>query len=136
MLTHPDSVTETLLAGGQPPPINCGHTRVHNLAADGEKHIRTEPPHCPDLPTRKLSWSPIARPLSLGYGRVNDSLKNFDWLAKFILRLSIGFMFFSGAVGKLGDLGKFTAMFNGLGIPGAPAVAPAVAIIELVVAWR
>ena len=67
-----------------------------------------------------------------GYGRIADSLKKFDWLANLFLRLSIGFMFFSGAVGKLGDLGKFTAMFNGLGIPAAPLVAPAVAIIELV----
>jgi putative oxidoreductase len=66
------------------------------------------------------------------YGRVADSLNKFDWLANLILRLSIGFMFFSGAVEKLGDLGKFTAMFKGLGIPGAPVVAPAVAIIELV----
>ena len=66
------------------------------------------------------------------YGRIADSLNKFDWLANLFLRLSIGFMFFSGAVGKLGDLGKFTAMFNGLGIPGAPMVAPAVAIIELV----
>jgi putative oxidoreductase len=66
------------------------------------------------------------------YGRVADSLNTFDWVANFFLRLSIGFMFFSGAVGKLGDLGKFTAMFNGLGIPGAPVVAPAVAIVELV----
>lgn len=66
------------------------------------------------------------------YGRVVDSLSKFDWLANLFLRLSIGFMFFSGAVGKLSDLGTFTAMFNGLGIPGAPVVAPAVAIIELV----
>ena len=66
------------------------------------------------------------------YGRVADSLNKFDWLANLLLRLSIGFMFFSGAVGKLADLGKFTVMFNGLGIPGAPVVAPAVAIIELV----
>ena len=66
------------------------------------------------------------------YGRITDSLNRFDWLANLFLRLSVGFMFFSGAVGKLGDLGKFTAMFNGLGIPGAPVVAPAVAIIELV----
>jgi putative oxidoreductase len=66
------------------------------------------------------------------YRRVADSLKKFDWLANLFLRLSIGFMFFSGAVGKLADLSKFTAMFNGLGIPGAPVAAPAVAIIELV----
>lgn len=66
------------------------------------------------------------------YGRVANSLNKFDGLANLFLRLSIGFMFFSGAVGKLSDLAKFTAMFNGLGIPGAPVVAPAVAIIEFV----
>ena len=66
------------------------------------------------------------------YERITFSLKRFDWLANLFVRLSVGFMFFSGAVGKLGDLAKFTAMFNGLGIPGAPMVAPAVAIIELV----
>jgi putative oxidoreductase len=66
------------------------------------------------------------------YGRIADSLNKFAWLANVFLRLSVGFMFFSGAVGKLGDLGKFIAMFHGLGIPGAPVVAPAVAIIELV----
>lgn len=66
------------------------------------------------------------------YGRVANSLNEIDWVANLFLRLSIGFMFFSGAVGKLSDLGKFAAMFNGLGIPGAPVVAPAVAVIELV----
>ncbi|MGH3970833.1 MAG: DoxX family protein [Mycobacterium sp.] len=66
------------------------------------------------------------------YGRVADSLNKLGWLPNLLLRLSIGFMFFSGAVGKLADLAKFTAMFNSLGIPGAPVVAPAVAIIELV----
>jgi putative oxidoreductase len=66
------------------------------------------------------------------YGRVADSLNKLGWLPNLLLRLSIGFMFFSGAVGKLADLAQFTVMFNGLGIPGAPVVAPAVAIIELV----
>jgi putative oxidoreductase len=41
-------------------------------------------------------------------------------------------MFFSGAVSKLGDLGKFTAMFVGLGIPAAQVLAPATAVVELV----
>ena len=41
-------------------------------------------------------------------------------------------MFFSGAVGKLGDLGKFTAMFVGLGIPAAQVLAPVTAVVELV----
>jgi putative oxidoreductase len=66
------------------------------------------------------------------YGRVADSLNKLGWLPNLLLRISIGFMFFSGAVGKLGDLAKFTAMFNSLGIPGAPVVAPAVAMVELV----
>jgi putative oxidoreductase len=86
-------------------------------------------------PTDRRSYPMVRRSLARyhsAYGRVADSLTKFDWLANLFLRLSVGFMFFSGAVGKLGDLGKFTAMFNGLGIPGAPMVAPAVAIIELV----
>jgi putative oxidoreductase len=74
---------------------------------------------------------PLARYHS-AYSRVADSLNKFDWLADLFVRLSIGFMFFTGAVGKLGDLSKFTATFHGLGIPGAPVVAPAVAIIELI----
>jgi putative oxidoreductase len=41
-------------------------------------------------------------------------------------------MFFSGAVGKLGDLDKFTAMFVGLGIPAAQVLAPVTAMVELV----
>ena len=41
-------------------------------------------------------------------------------------------MFFSGAVGKLGDLGKFTAMFVSLGIPAAHVLAPVTAVVELV----
>ncbi|WP_210419794.1 DoxX family protein [Mycobacterium helveticum] len=86
-------------------------------------------------PTDRRSYLMIRRSPARyhsAYGRLADSLHKFDWLANLFLRLSIGFMFFSGAVGKLGDLGKFTAMFNGLGIPGAPVAAPAVAIIELV----
>lgn len=66
-----------------------------------------------------------------GYDRITDSLNNLRWLPNLFSRLSIGFMFFSGAVGKLGDIGKFTAMFKSLGIPAAPVVAPAVAIVEL-----
>lgn len=66
------------------------------------------------------------------YGHIANLLNKFDWLVNLFMRLSIGFMFFSGAVGKLGDLDKFTAMFNGLGIRGAPVVAPGVAVIELI----
>jgi putative oxidoreductase len=86
-------------------------------------------------PTDRRSYAMVRRSLARyhsAYGRIADSLDKCSWLANVLLRLSIGFMFFSGAVGKLGDLAKFTAMFNGLGIPGAPVVAPAVAIVELV----
>jgi putative oxidoreductase len=66
------------------------------------------------------------------YRRTTDALNNLAWLPKMALRLTIGFMFFSGAVVKLGDLGKFTAMFVGLGIPAAQVVAPVTAVVELV----
>ncbi|BDB41461.1 DoxX family membrane protein [Mycobacterium kiyosense] len=41
-----------------------------------------------------------------------------------MLRLTIGFMFFSGAIGKLGDLTTFTQMFANMGIPAAGFLAP------------
>jgi putative oxidoreductase len=66
------------------------------------------------------------------YRRITNALNNFDWLPNLLLRLTVGFMFFSGAVDKLGNLGKFTAMFVGLGIPAAPVIAPATAVVELV----
>jgi putative oxidoreductase len=66
------------------------------------------------------------------YRRTTDTLNNLGWLPNFVLRLTIGFMFFSGAVGKLGDLDKFTAMFVGLGIPAAQVLAPVTALVELV----
>lgn len=73
---------------------------------------------------------PIA--LQRTYRRTTDTLNSLSWLPNFALRLSIGFMFFSGAVGKLGDLDKFTAMFVGLGIPAAQVLAPVTAMVELV----
>jgi putative oxidoreductase len=73
---------------------------------------------------------PIA--LQQTYRRTTDTLNNLSWLPNFVLRLTIGFMFFSGAVGKLGDLDKFTAMFVGLGIPAAQVLAPVTAVVELV----
>jgi hypothetical protein len=42
------------------------------------------------------------------YRRSTDALNNLGWLPNLVLRVTVGFMFFSGAVGKLGDLGKFT----------------------------
>ena len=66
------------------------------------------------------------------YRRATDALNNLDWLPNLLLRLTVGFMFFSGAVDKLGDLAKFTAMFVGLGIPAAQVLAPVTAVVELV----
>jgi putative oxidoreductase len=66
------------------------------------------------------------------YRRTTDALSNLRWLPNFVLRLTVGFMFFSGAVGKLGDLDKFTAMFVSLGIPAAQVLAPITAVVELV----
>jgi putative oxidoreductase len=68
----------------------------------------------------------------LAYRRTTDALDNLGWLPNLLLRVTIGFMFFSGAVGKLGDLGKFTAMFASLGIPAAQVLAPVTAVVELV----
>src|ERR1700722_14283325 len=66
------------------------------------------------------------------YRRLTDALSKLSWLPNFGLRLTIGFMFFSGAVAKLDDLGKFTAMFVRLGIPAAQVLAPVTAVVELV----
>ncbi|MEZ0365675.1 DoxX family protein [Mycobacterium sp. pUA109] len=66
------------------------------------------------------------------YRRVTDTLTNLGWLPNLVLRLTVGFMFFSGAVGKLADLGSFTDMFAALGIPGARYLAPLTAGAELV----
>ena len=66
------------------------------------------------------------------YRRTSDTLNNLGWLPNLLLRLTVGFMFFAGAVGKLSDLGKFTAMFVSLGIPAAQLLAPVTAVVELV----
>ena len=66
------------------------------------------------------------------YRRSTDALDNLGWLPNLVLRVTVGFMFFSGAVNKLGDPGKFTAMFVSLGIPAAQVIAPVTAVVELV----
>jgi putative oxidoreductase len=66
------------------------------------------------------------------YSHIADQLNELSWLPNLLVRLSVGFMFFSGAVAKLGDVDKFVAMFNSLGIPAASLVAPATAVVELV----
>ncbi|MFB9909362.1 DoxX family protein [Allokutzneria oryzae] len=58
-------------------------------------------------------------------------LDNLAWLPNLVARLTVGFMFASGAVGKLGRLGAFTEEFHQLGIPVPGFAAPAVAVVEL-----
>lgn len=58
-------------------------------------------------------------------------LDNYSWLPNVIARVSIGFMFASGAIGKLGNLTKFTGEFEGWGIPLPAISAPATAVVEL-----
>ncbi len=74
----------------------------------------------------------VAARFGPAYRRITDALDNLGWLPNFLLRVTVGFMFFSGAVDKLHDLGKFTAMFVRLGIPAAQVLAPATAVVELV----
>lgn len=80
----------------------------------------------------------MARPVLIAgrayqaYRQTVHRLNNLGWLPNVLLRVTVGFMFFSGAVGKFGDIGTFTRMFAGLGIPGAQLVAPATALAELV----
>jgi putative oxidoreductase len=74
----------------------------------------------------------VTTPFLPAYRRITEALNKLDWLPNLLLRLTIGFMFFSGAVDKLRNLGKFTAMFVGLGIPAAQVLAPATAVVELV----
>ena len=74
----------------------------------------------------------VAARFGPAYRRITDALDNLGWLPNFLLRVTVGFMFFSGAVRKLDDLGKFTAMFVRLGIPAAQVLAPVTAVVELV----
>lgn len=73
----------------------------------------------------------VPRRVTATYRRVTAELDRLGWLPNLLLRVTVGFMFFSGAVGKLADLGGFTEMFIGLGIPGAHLLAPATALVEL-----
>ncbi|AHH93608.1 hypothetical protein GCM10010174_30490 [Kutzneria viridogrisea] len=60
-----------------------------------------------------------------------SSLRALDWAPKLVLRVTVGFMFLSGAVGKLADLGAFAATFGESGIPLPGVTAPVVAVLEL-----
>jgi putative oxidoreductase len=102
------------------------------LADDG-----VAPSTVPDYRGENMTHSPIAHESLIthfqqGYRRITDTLTSLGWLPNLVLRLTIGFMFFSGAVGKLGDPDRFTAMFVSLGIPAAQVLAPFTAVVELV----
>src|ERR1700744_5219158 len=73
----------------------------------------------------------VIAPFLSAHRRITEALNKLDWLPNLLLRLTVGFMFFSGAVDKLGDLGKFTAMFVSLGIPAAQVLAPVTAVVSL-----
>nr|WP_264085065.1 DoxX family protein [Kibdelosporangium phytohabitans] len=46
--------------------------------------------------------------------------------------MTVGFMFFSGAIGKLGDTGRFAATLTESGIPLPHLTAAVLAVVELV----
>nr|WP_281172525.1 DoxX family protein [Pseudonocardia spinosispora] len=58
-------------------------------------------------------------------------LKECEWLPNLLLRLSVGFMFFSGAVGKLADPTLLTSTLRSAGIPFAGTVSPVLTVVEL-----
>ncbi|RJQ79781.1 DoxX family protein [Pseudonocardiaceae bacterium YIM PH 21723] len=59
-------------------------------------------------------------------------LTKFDWLPNLVLRVTVGFMFFSGAFGKLSDTAKFAANLAEYGVPFSHVTAPVLAVVELV----
>lgn len=61
-----------------------------------------------------------------------NALSSLAWLPNFVLRASVGFMFFSGAVIKLTAPAQLVATLREGGIPLATSVAPALAAVELV----
>jgi putative oxidoreductase len=61
-----------------------------------------------------------------------DRLATWTWVPNLVLRLTVGFMFFAGAIGKLGDTGTFAATLADSGIPLPRLAAPVLAAVELV----
>ncbi|MFK0239124.1 DoxX family protein [Streptomyces vinaceus] len=60
------------------------------------------------------------------------ALSSLTWLPNLVLRASIGFMFFSGAVTKLTAPDQLVATLREGGVPLAGSVAPVLATVELV----
>jgi len=59
-------------------------------------------------------------------------LESLEWLARLVVRLSVGIEFFGSGLGKLGKLPGFIDYFRSLGIPLPQIQAPFVAGAELV----
>ncbi|MGX1977120.1 DoxX family protein [Streptomyces kronopolitis] len=70
--------------------------------------------------------------LSARLTETKKALSSLAWLPNLALRVSVGFVFFSGAVTKLTDPDQLVATLRAGGIPLAGSVAPVLATIELV----
>lgn len=64
--------------------------------------------------------------------RLYDRLDGLEWVARLVVRLSVGIEFFGSGLGKLGRLPGFIDYFRSLGIPLPEIQAPFVAGVELV----
>ncbi|WP_433859461.1 DoxX family protein [Streptomyces kronopolitis] len=64
--------------------------------------------------------------------QTKKALSGLAWLPTLVLRISVGFMFFSGAVTKLTAPEQLVATLREGGIPLAGSVAPLLATVELV----
>jgi len=62
--------------------------------------------------------------------RVYQSLGAREWLWKLAVRLSVGLMFFGGALKKIAHFQDFVQYFTSLGIPAAKVQAPFVVFVE------
>jgi putative oxidoreductase len=62
--------------------------------------------------------------------RLYTRLDGLEWLARLVIRLSVGLEFFGSGLGKLGNLPGFVAYFRSLGIPAPELQAPFVAGVE------
>ena len=63
-------------------------------------------------------------------GRLYARLDGAEWLARLVVRLSVGLEFFGSGLGKLGKLPGFVEYFRSLGIPAPELQAPFVAGVE------
>lgn len=62
---------------------------------------------------------------------MNQQAQRYAWIPNLLLRLTIGYMFASGAIGKLTDPAKFAKQFHESGILFPEVSAPIVAVLEL-----